>query len=152
MAETRAGYRVRAVVAVHLLLRRDSQVLLLRRYNTGYHDGDYSVPAGHVESNEGIRTAMHREAEEEIGIRMRDEDLEPIGVLYRKSDSERVDFFFGCSRREGLVANCEPAKCDELRWCDVHDLPRNVVPYVREAIALFGERERWFGEFGWDEV
>ncbi len=142
--------RVRAVVSVHLFLRRGPKILLLRRYNTGYEDGNYSVPAGHVERNEGIRRAMHREAEEEIGIRMGDDDLVPIGVFYRKSDAERVDFFFGCAQWGGAITNREVEKCDELRWCDVDNLPHNTVPYVRKAIALFGQGERWFGEFGWE--
>ena len=33
----------------HLLLLKDEQVLLLRRENTGYEDGNYSVVAGHIE-------------------------------------------------------------------------------------------------------
>ncbi|MHB1612389.1 MAG: NUDIX hydrolase [Sulfobacillus sp.] len=152
MAEVEHAQRVRAVVAVHLFLRKESQILLLRRCNTGYEDGNYSVPAGHVERNEGIRQAMHRETAEEIGIQMRDEDLVPIGVLYRKSDSERVDFFFGCSKWEGRVTNCEIKKCDELRWCHVDNLPQNMVPYVRNAIERFGQGEHWFGEFGWESL
>ncbi len=45
------------VCAAHLLLRREGEVLLARRFNTGWEDGNYSVPAGHVDENEPISLA-----------------------------------------------------------------------------------------------
>jgi len=41
--------RFRLVSAVHLFLDRDRRVLLLRRANTGYEDGNDSVVAGHLD-------------------------------------------------------------------------------------------------------
>lgn len=37
--------RFKLVVAVHLILIKNGKILLLRRYNTGYEDGNYSVVA-----------------------------------------------------------------------------------------------------------
>ena len=37
--------RFKLVVAVHLLLIENKKILLLRRFNTGYEDGNYSVVA-----------------------------------------------------------------------------------------------------------
>ena len=39
----------------HLLLIRDHRILLLRRRNTDYEDGKYSVIAGHMENGETAR-------------------------------------------------------------------------------------------------
>jgi 8-oxo-dGTP pyrophosphatase MutT (NUDIX family) len=49
--------RIRFPVTVHLLFIRDNQVLLLRRFNTGYEDGNYSIPAGHLDGDELVRVA-----------------------------------------------------------------------------------------------
>ena len=37
---------------VHVLLERGGQVLLMRRAGTGFFDGLYSLPGGHVEAGE----------------------------------------------------------------------------------------------------
>ena len=105
-----------APIAVHLLLVREGRVLLLRRYNTGYEDGNYSVVAGHVEGGEELKTAMVREAREEAGIGILPSDLEVVGAMHVKTDKEYISFFFKASVWSGDVTNMEPDKCDELRW------------------------------------
>jgi 8-oxo-dGTP pyrophosphatase MutT (NUDIX family) len=52
--------RFKCPLAVHLFLIKDEKVLLLRRFNTGYEDGNYSVIAGHLEGNENYLQAMIR--------------------------------------------------------------------------------------------
>ncbi|GAK14365.1 NUDIX domain-containing protein [Geomicrobium sp. JCM 19039] len=56
--------RFKMVVAVHLFLLKDDHVLLLRRYNTGYEDGKFSVVAGHLDGDERVKEAIAREAKE----------------------------------------------------------------------------------------
>jgi 8-oxo-dGTP pyrophosphatase MutT (NUDIX family) len=51
----------KVVAAVHLLLIRDGRALLLRRFNTGYKDGQYSVITGHRDGGEEVMGAMRRE-------------------------------------------------------------------------------------------
>lgn len=136
-------------VAVHIFLRRQDQVLLLRRHNTGYEDGNYSVVAGHVEFGETVTAAAVREAQEEVGIRLDEQDLKIVGVMHRRSEAERVDFFVECSNWEGEVVNQEPDKCDDLRWVTVGDWPTNTIPYVRRALSAKGQSV-WFEQFGWN--
>jgi 8-oxo-dGTP diphosphatase len=138
------------VVAAHLFLLRDRQVLLLRRYNTGYEDGKYSVIAGHVDGGEEIVAAMAREAREEAGIAIAPGDLDVVGVMHRRSAEERIDFFLVARRWAGDVTNREPDKCDELAWFDLEALPPNVIPYVRRALDTY-RAGRWFDSFGWDQ-
>lgn len=136
--------------AVHLFLRRGNELLLLRRFNTGYEDGSYSVPAGHLDGGEEVKAAAIREAKEECGIDIDPADLEVVGVMHRKSTDERIDFFLTARTWTGEIVNAEPEKCDELRWCDLDDLPANVIPYVRQAIHNY-RSGKWFDSFGWDK-
>src|SRR4051794_37365184 len=131
------GERFRAAIAVHLFLVRDDAILLLRRFNTGYEDGNYSVIAGHLDGGEEVITAAVREADEEAGIRIAPEDVTIAGVMHRRSDAERIDFFVVATRWQGTIVNREPEKCDELAWFPLDELPMNVVPYVRQAIGNY---------------
>jgi 8-oxo-dGTP diphosphatase len=140
--------RFKLLGAVHLFLVRDNQILLLRRYNTGYEDGNYSVIAGHLDGNEEVKTAMIREAREEAGIEIAPEDIEVVGVMHRKASNERIDFFLKVSTWQGSIVNMEPHKCDELVWFALDALPKNTIAYVRRAIRNY-QQGRWFDSFGW---
>jgi 8-oxo-dGTP diphosphatase len=140
--------RFKLISSVHLFLIHDQNVLLLRRFNTGYEDGNYSVIAGHLDGDEEVKTAMIREAREEAGIELRREDLEVVGVMHRKSNDERVEFFLVAERWAGELRNCEPDRCDELAWYDLDHLPVNVLSYVRRALENYFAG-KWFDSFGW---
>jgi 8-oxo-dGTP pyrophosphatase MutT (NUDIX family) len=142
--------RFRLLAAVHLFLLRDDMVLLLRRFNTGYEDGRYSVVAGHLDGGEEVIAAAIREAREETGIVIAPEDLTVVGVMHRKAADERVDFFVVASRWAGTIRNMEPEKCDALTWFPFDGLPENVVPYVRRALDNY-RHGRWFDSYGWSQ-
>ena len=137
-----------APVAVHLLLVEDGKVLLLRRYNTGYEDGNYSVVAGHIDGGEELKAAMIREAREEAGIEISRSNLEIVGVIHFKGDREYIAFFLKASVWSGEVMNMEPDKCDDLSWFGFRDLPDNTIPYVRRAIEDYCNGI-WFSSVGW---
>ena len=140
-------------VAVHILLLRGAELLLVRRSNTGFEDGRLSVVAGHVEPGESVTQAAIREAAEEVGVALSHGELRVVGVLHRKAEDERVDFFLACRLGTGgkEPANREPEKCAELVWADVANLPDDTIPYVRAGIENFVNGV-WFQEFGWAPV
>jgi 8-oxo-dGTP diphosphatase len=140
--------RFRLVSAVHVFLLRDRRVLLLRRYNTGYEDGKYSVIAGHLNGGEKVTQAAVREALEEVGLQLDPSSLDVVGVMHRQSDDERIDFFLTCRRWKGDIQNLEPDKCDRLEWFALDGLPETVIAYVRRALQNFQEG-RWFDSYGW---
>jgi 8-oxo-dGTP diphosphatase len=135
-------------VTVHLFFFRGNQVLLLRRFSTGYRDGEYSVPAGHLEGGETVMSAAAREAQEEVGVKIGVSDMIFSLVMHRTEDDERVDFFVHVRKWLGEPFNAEPDKCDDLCWVDVNKLPANMVPYVRRALENHLNDIR-FDEFGW---
>lgn len=140
--------RLRFPVTVHLFFLRQDQILLSRRLNTGYRDGEYSVPAGHLDGGETVIAAALREAREEVGLRLRADDILFSSVMHRLEDEERVDFFVRVLAWTGEPLNNEPDKCDDLRWVDLGSLPENTVPYVRRAIQNHIQGVV-FDEFGW---
>lgn len=138
--------RNKAIPAAYLLLQNNrGELLLALRANTGYQDGSWNVPSGHVEASESPKQAMIREAKEEVGIDLKPEDLELIHLSHRPQHDEtgdRIDFFFRATRWQGEAVNAEPHKCAEVRWVNPSLLPDNIIPHVRYAIAAMG-----IGEF-----
>lgn len=127
--------------ASYLILIKDNKVLLLRRFNTGYKDGQYSMIAGHVDKGETFTACIIREAKEEAGIVLKPENLKVSHVMNRDSsggidvgDNERIDIFFVADSWKGKIENKEPNKCDDLSWFPLDKLPENVIPYIRSAI------------------
>ena len=126
--------RAKFPATVHLFFFRANHILMLRRFNTGYADGQYSVPAGHLDGGETVRAAAAREAKEEVGVKIEADGMTFSTVMHRIEDDERVDFFVQVHKWDGEPFNAEPDKCDDLRWVEIDQLPENTVPYVRQAI------------------
>ena len=140
------------IPASYLVLMKGNQVLLLRRFNTGYEDGNYSMVSGHVDGGETFTACIIREAGEEAGIVLVPENVHVAHVMHRKvtdEELERVDVFFVAEKWSGEITNKEPHKCDDLSWFDVHDLPGNVISYVRQAIECITQNIH-YSEYGWE--
>ncbi|MBA3953932.1 NUDIX domain-containing protein [Candidatus Dependentiae bacterium] len=130
--------KLKATITVGLILLKDDSVLLLRRFNTGYADGQYGLIAGCVDENESITTAMIREAYEEAGIILKPEWLTMSCVIQApqgERDSECIDFFFVAHQWENTPINNEPHKCDDLAFFSLKALPENLIPMVRKALS-----------------
>jgi 8-oxo-dGTP diphosphatase len=141
--------RFKLIPSIYLILIKDNQVLLLRRFQTGYEDGNYGLPAGHADGGEAMKEAMAREALEEIGIRINRNDLELVLTMHRWcGDHERMDLFFTIKNWEQEIKNMEPEKCDDLSWFSLDNLPKNLIPYIGNAIDCYKKGIRYC-EFGW---
>jgi len=138
-------------VAVYLALVREKKVLLLKRQNTGFEDGNYGLIAGHVEKAESITQAVIREAKEESGISILPGQLNFFHAMQRFSRNDRVylDFFFSAESWDGEITNREPEKCSDLNWFALNDLPDNIIPYIRNTLQNYLGKSIYFSEQGW---
>jgi len=144
--------RFTLICAVYALLVKDGEVLLQRRANTGYEDGKYSVPAGHLDGGETMRKALVREVLEETGVTVRESDLVHALTLHRWcGDHERVELFFAATVWGGVPMIAEPHKHDDLQWFSTTNLPDNTIPYIRAAIDAYADGVSYL-EFGWQDV
>lgn len=140
--------RFKLIASTYLFFVKDSQILLLRRANTGYEDGNYSVPAGHLDGNEPLTRCAIREGEEETGTQININN-QPVHIMHRLGKDERLDFFFLVESWEGEIQNMEPEKCDDLSWFPLRNLPLNTIPYIRAAIENYLNGVA-YSEFGWE--
>jgi 8-oxo-dGTP diphosphatase len=129
--------RVPVVPAAYVIMRRADKILLIRRFHTGYMDGKYTLPSGHIEGGEPANVAAAREAQEEVGVTIDPDTLTLAHVIHRVAQEgghERIDMFFEATSWQGEPQNMEPDKCDDLMWAVEQALPDTMVPEVRVAI------------------
>lgn len=133
-----AKERNKAIPAAYLFFEKEGKYLITRRCNTGYEDGIYQVPAGHIEYGELPSEAAVREGKEEAGVAISPKDLELFHISYRpKHDptDNRVDFFFKVKKWKGDIVNMEPNKCDDMKWVDLDEIPQSMTLHIREAFS-----------------
>jgi len=135
----RARFTVVPAAYVFFLRQEEGRerILLQLRQGTGYMDGYWATAAaGHIESGESVFDAATREAAEELGVT--DVKVTPLCAMHRRQGNDpinqRVDFFLLANAWSGEPEILEHGKCADLRWFDLHDLPRPVVPHELQVI------------------
>lgn len=131
--------RFKPVAGVYLVFKNQSgEILLLRRYNTGFGDGQYSIVSGHIDGGESFLHAAVREGKEEAGVEIKISDLKVLYVLHRMDKAqnyEAINVFIEVKNWRGEIQNTEPEKCDDLSWFDPASLPENVLDYVKYSLS-----------------
>lgn len=146
--------RFSAPIAVFLIVLKEenkkTKILLQKRQNTGYMDNMWDLCAsGHVENGESVADAVVREAKEEIGIKISKENLEFAGFYYNHLEEKTYCYvYFRAIKYENTPKINEAEKCSELKWFDIENLPRDMIP-DRKISVLNYLKNKYFGEFGW---
>jgi 8-oxo-dGTP pyrophosphatase MutT (NUDIX family) len=142
--------RFKLPAAVFMILVRDGKVLLLRRGNTGWCDGDYDLPAGHIDGGESLTIAVQRESLEELGIKIGRDDIEfkTLGHLCWPQDKkEYFNIFFEIKKWEGEPVIAEPHKHDDLQWFDLNKLPTNLTPGTKFGLKAYISKQPFSENF-----
>ncbi|UBV44592.1 NUDIX domain-containing protein (plasmid) [Deinococcus taeanensis] len=144
---SRHRYRVSSTVFV--VLRSHHEFCSLKRVNTGWMDGFYSLPAGGVEEGETLLEAARREALEEVGVLLNLEDLRLVHTLHSQTQGDGwLDHFFVADRWEGTPRICELDRHEDLCWLSFDAIPEQFVPYVRSALVALTKGET-YSIYGW---
>jgi len=145
-----ASERFKVLSFVALILKRGSEVFLIRRFNTGSEDGLYGCAGGGVDAHESVTQAMIREAYEELGIALNKEHLKVVHIVQRKTaqGQEMIGFFFEACAWEGVPCINEPHKCDDAQWFELSNLPHNCQPAFTHVLMQLNQQQ-FFSEMGW---
>lgn len=136
--------------AVFLVLKRDGQILLSQRKNTGHEDGNYGLVSGHIEKGETAEQALIREVKEEANIDLSNSELTIVHMMQRQyPERTYFDLYIEANIWEGEVQNMEPDKCADLWFYAEDDLPSNTIPYIAQALQCIRDGEP-FSNYGFD--
>ncbi len=131
--------------AVYVLFIKEGKLLMYRRANTGWQDGKYGLPAGHLEENESAIEAAIREAKEESDLNVFEKDLELIQVVHRKfipeiskeTNADYIDLVFLARNWTGEPKLTNENKSDDMIWTDLNNIPENTSRYIKSIIANY---------------
>lgn len=129
-------YKLPAYIGV--IVKKDNQVLLVKRHNTDWASGEWNFPGGLLEEHETLINGAVREAQEEVGIIAQPTDFELVHVLQvHKSNYNTKDiigFYFMAKQWHGTPINKEPRRHSEIGWFDMNNLPKNSTPHALQAL------------------
>ena len=127
-----------AGLAVYVVLKNDKdEVFLLRRINSSWKNGYYSLPAGRVEEGETFLQGAIRETHEEAGVAVKEQDLDLYAVINRKDTGKYpdwIDLFYKARSFRGEAHAHETGKFDHGAWFPLDALPDNIIENQRDGL------------------
>lgn len=131
----------RPYVGVHLLLIKDSKLLLIKRLVKDEQQGMYALIAGKADDFESPRTALAREAFEEADLHLDPQDLDHLATVhhaatdYNGQKMDVVEFYFTAKQWSGIPTNKEPEKASEMAFFPLDNLPTPLPKGLTSALA-----------------
>ena len=135
-------------VSVNLIVKDGNKICLMRRYNTGWNDGNYALMGGHVEDGENPIDAVVREAKEELGIIVDKNNVKYLLTMSVYPD--HIYLYFNCDKYSGTISNNEPTQCDDIRFFDINNLPENLIEADKKALqSIFASTGSNYTDLGY---
>lgn len=119
--------------AVFRLVKKDTQILLIKRGHEPYKDC-WSLPGGFIEMDEELEDAAARELKEETGLAgIKLEQMRTYGTVGRDPRGRQISVVFrGIAKGEETLKAGDDAA--EAKWFSVKKLPRKMGFDHREII------------------
>lgn len=138
--------RFKVTPSVFIAAVKDNQVLLQKRQNTGFYDGYFDLPSGHLEDNEDVLSAAKRELEEETGIVVHAADLELFHVCLNAESpgNPYLYHFFRTIRWSGEPIVGDPDKIVSVDFFEIDKLPANTTRHVVTALGDIASKKVGF--------
>ncbi len=140
------------VPSVYVILRKQGKLLFTLRENTGFMDGTYALPGGHVEENENFINAAIRETEEEVGVIIPRDKIRLAYTMHRMAANDiRLDLFFEAESWNGNPTNKEPHKHSKIAWLTPQEMAKEPIMDYQAVVLQAILEKKVYSEWGWPE-
>lgn len=121
-------------VGVGVVIRRDGDILLIRRRNV-HGSGTWSTPGGHLDAGESPDACAAREVQEETGVEVA--NVRFLGVTNDVFDAEGRHYITVWMEADYLSGDATVRaehEMSEVRWCRSDALPANLFLSLRNLV------------------
>jgi 8-oxo-dGTP diphosphatase len=139
---------------VSVIIRDGKKILFVLRRKTGYADGMYALPGGHVEPQENFIDAAVREVMEEVNVQTQRARLRAVltSQRFHPPDDVRVGIFFEAAAWTGEPKSMETDRMGPIAWFDGSDLPyHKIMDFHAEGLKAITRGDIYM-ELGWDSL
>lgn len=122
-------------VGCNTIIVKNGKILLGKR-GSGYGQGTWGFPGGHLELDEDLIDGAEREIKEELGLT--DQKLEFLSITEGvRDEAHYIQVNFIIKDFKGEVKLMEPDRCEEWRFFEIDNLPENIYPPHQNIIKAY---------------
>ena len=125
-------------VGIGITIIKDGKILLGKR--KGSHGaGQWATPGGHLEYMESFREGVLRELAEECGVEVENIRFQYLANMKEYAPKHYCHIGMIMEWKSGEPIVLEPDKCEEWKWFDVKDIPKEIFASSQWSIDALRE-------------